>query len=185
VDSFDRVMEFIFRWEGGYVNDPDDPGGETKFGISKRANPDVNIKDLTQDEAKELYRGRYWKPVKGSTMPFIEALTTMDFAVHSGVQTALGYWNDARDVRSYVILRTDYLRTIRGRETGEFLFNRYGRGWMARINALHEQISIAEATPDVELIQIYYGPKVLELRPEKVTVGRTNSGGTKFMVRLY
>ena len=36
-DLFDAAVSYVLKWEGGYSNDPDDPGGETNFGISKRA----------------------------------------------------------------------------------------------------------------------------------------------------
>lgn len=48
-------MPFIFEWEGGYDHDPDDPGGETNFGIDKRSHPAEDIKHLTKDRAKEIY----------------------------------------------------------------------------------------------------------------------------------
>lgn len=46
--------------EGGYVNDPRDPGGETKFGISKANHPDVDIKSLTERQARDIYKVEYW-----------------------------------------------------------------------------------------------------------------------------
>lgn len=170
-------------WEGGYVNDPDDPGGETNFGISKRSFPDVDIKNLTKDEAKEIYREHFWNPIAGDARPYPEALVVMDFAVHSGPVTALEFWSNARSVREYLIARTDYLRIIKNDE-GEFLFNFYGRGWMARINALHRKLNEEEVHPDVELFQVFYGTKVIEFEPVKTTVGRTNAGRTKIMVRI-
>lgn len=59
--SFDIAIEKILVNEGGYANDPSDPGGETNFGISKRAYPSVDIKGLTKDSAKALYRRDYWQ----------------------------------------------------------------------------------------------------------------------------
>ena len=50
--SFEQAVAMVFKHEGGYVNDPKDPGGETRWGISKRAYPDVDILRLTEDEAK-------------------------------------------------------------------------------------------------------------------------------------
>lgn len=47
--------------EGGYVNHKSDVGGETKFGISKRYNPDIDVKNLTEEQAFEIYIQRYWK----------------------------------------------------------------------------------------------------------------------------
>ena len=58
--TFDDIIEVVLHHEGGYVNDPKDPGGETNFGIAKRSNPDVDIKNLTEEEAKEIYKRDYW-----------------------------------------------------------------------------------------------------------------------------
>lgn len=65
--TFDPAFDFMapHEWnpddpDGGYTNDPLDAGGETKYGISKRANPDLDIPNLTLTEAKERYRIRYW-----------------------------------------------------------------------------------------------------------------------------
>jgi|TARA_R110000851_G_scaffold139254_1_gene276132 lysozyme family protein len=58
--TFDEIIEIVLHHEGGYVNDPDDPGGETNFGIAKRSHPDVDIKNLTKDGAKKIYKKHYW-----------------------------------------------------------------------------------------------------------------------------
>lgn len=59
--SFDRAIGAVLKHEGGYVNDPADPGGETKFGISKRAYPHLDIKNLTVKQAKAIYKRDYWR----------------------------------------------------------------------------------------------------------------------------
>jgi lysozyme family protein len=58
--TFDEIIDVVLHHEGGYVNDPKDPGGETNFGVSKRAYPNVDIKNLTEDGAKDIYRRDYW-----------------------------------------------------------------------------------------------------------------------------
>jgi len=58
--SFEEIIEITLEHEGGYVHDPKDLGGETKYGIAKRFYPDVDIKNLTEDEAKEIYKKDYW-----------------------------------------------------------------------------------------------------------------------------
>tara|TARA_R100000963_G_C4537062_1_gene35886 strand:+ start:39 stop:254 length:216 start_codon:yes stop_codon:yes gene_type:complete len=58
--KFDDIIEVVLEHEGGYVNDPDDPGGETNFGVAKRSHPDVDIANLTKDSAKEIYKEHYW-----------------------------------------------------------------------------------------------------------------------------
>ena len=58
--KFDDIIKVVLKHEGGYVNDPVDPGGETNFGIAKRSHPDVDIKNLTEEGAKEIYYQDYW-----------------------------------------------------------------------------------------------------------------------------
>lgn len=58
---FDRIFEELIEIEGGYVNDPEDAGGETKYGISKRQYPEVDIKTLDKEDAKAIYYNDYWK----------------------------------------------------------------------------------------------------------------------------
>ena len=57
--NFDEIIEVVLHHEGGYVNDPKDPGGETNFGVAKRSHPDVDIKNLTKEGAIEIYKEHY------------------------------------------------------------------------------------------------------------------------------
>ena len=67
--TFDEIIEQVLEHEGGYVDDPTDSGGETKYGISKRAYPDEDIKALTVEKAKELYKRDYWDRFKVDNLP--------------------------------------------------------------------------------------------------------------------
>lgn len=59
--DFDRALQHVLRWEGGYVDDPDDPGGRTDRGISERAHPEAWADDkITEEEAHRIYREEYW-----------------------------------------------------------------------------------------------------------------------------
>ena len=58
--SFDEIIEITLEHEGGYVHDPKDLGGETNFGIAGRFYPDVDIKNLTKEGAKDIYKKDYW-----------------------------------------------------------------------------------------------------------------------------
>lgn len=60
--KFRFAVEKTLAHEGGYVNDPADPGGETNFGISKRSYPDLDIESLTRFEAMQIYKKDYWDP---------------------------------------------------------------------------------------------------------------------------
>jgi lysozyme family protein len=59
-DRFNWIIKFVLDAEGGYTNDPVDPGGETNYGIDKRSHPNVDIKNLTVEQAKEIYWNEYW-----------------------------------------------------------------------------------------------------------------------------
>lgn len=82
--NFDNAVELILKHEGGYVNNPKDPGGETKYGISARAYPDLDIAKLSESDAKVIYREDYWDKIKGDDLPYPLALVTFDAAVNSG-----------------------------------------------------------------------------------------------------
>jgi lysozyme family protein len=87
VITFDMAFDRLIGHEGGYVNNPNDPGGETNWGISKRSYPHLNIKDLTREDAKEIYREDFWD-ILGNVHSAIK-FQAFDFAVNSGVQTAI------------------------------------------------------------------------------------------------
>ena len=84
MDKFDRAMEFTLRWEGGLVDHASDPGGLTNFGIAQRSHPDVDIRNLTEEKAKDIYRESYWNKVHGDSLAPAVALAVMDYAVNSG-----------------------------------------------------------------------------------------------------
>ena len=85
--DFSTAFDRLLGNEGGYSNNPSDPGGETNWGISKRSYPNVDIKNLTRDVAKEIYMRDFWKPLADA--PFAIKYQAFDFAVNSGIQTSI------------------------------------------------------------------------------------------------
>ncbi len=81
---FMRQVERVLEHEGGYVNDPNDAGGETKFGISKRAFPETNILDLTKADAIKIYWEYYWQKYKVEMLPVHLQGITFDMVVNKG-----------------------------------------------------------------------------------------------------
>jgi lysozyme family protein len=151
MSNFDTAIARVLSNEGGYTNpDPSvDPGGETNFGISKRAYPDLDIKNLTREQAVEIYRRDFWARVHGDDLPGPVAFQALDFAVNSGIETAVrklqvaagvaddGVWGPASDtaVRAanpamlavrLVAERLDYMRKLRNWAPNS-------AGWAARI----------------------------------------------------
>jgi lysozyme family protein len=82
--KFDDIIEIVLEHEGGYVNDPVDPGGETNFGIAKRSHPDVDIANLTREGAKEIYYQDYWMKNRVPQMPENLKHIYFDMCVNQG-----------------------------------------------------------------------------------------------------
>jgi len=96
--TFDEIIEIVLEHEGGYVNDPDDAGGETKYGIAKRWYPNVDIKNLTKEQAKKIYHTDYWRRGKCDDVPPQLRHIYFDMCVNFGRRGAV-------KVRAYRVLR--------------------------------------------------------------------------------
>ena len=150
---FDQACDFVIGLEGGYVDDPHDPGGRTKFGISQRAYPQLDIAALTIEAARAIYHRDYWLKAGCDILPDGIAVAVFDCAVNQGtgrakrlLQRAAGVHADGRIgpvTRSAIAaadgktLLLDFLSHrlrayARTRNAG-----RYMRGWSRRILALH------------------------------------------------
>ena len=90
--AFTDQIPKTLAFEGGYGNDPDDPGGETNFGISKAAYPDVDIANLTEDDAIAIYHRDYWLHPHIDQLPDSIAGKVFDAGVNMGPVTAIRLW---------------------------------------------------------------------------------------------
>lgn len=123
-DYFDRCITFVLSQEGGYVNDSRDAGGETNFGISKKAYPSIDIKSLTRDEAIEIYRDDYWKTAGCDKMEWPLCLIVFDTAVNMGVAKATAIKAKSLNWTDYFFVRIQYYADL---NQPAFL-----RGWINR-----------------------------------------------------
>ena len=90
--DFEPAVVKTIRREGGdtLTDDPDDPGGLTRYGISKRAHPEVDPRNLSLESAKEIYRKEYWNPCQGDAIKSqLVAELLFDSAVNMGVSQAI------------------------------------------------------------------------------------------------
>lgn len=87
MNGFDEAVDFVLRHEGGYSNNPKDPGGETNFGISARAYPGLYLSGLTRDQAKEIYRRDFWDKLPAGLPDRLSAVV-FDCAVNCGLSRA-------------------------------------------------------------------------------------------------
>jgi len=89
-EYFEKAFAETIGNEGGYVNDPADPGGETQWGISKRAYPDMNIVSLTIRDAKAIYFHDYWDKLNLENLnSYLIAAEIFDTAINTGRRTAI------------------------------------------------------------------------------------------------
>lgn len=125
--SFERAFEIVIGIEAGYVNDPLDPGGETKYGISKRAYPNLDIKNLTLQQAHDLYFKDYWTAA-GCVLIADEAMAVLvfDCAVNQGVFEARKLTGISHTLSEYQAERALHYASLP-------TFQRFGRGWMRRL----------------------------------------------------
>jgi lysozyme family protein len=88
--KFLKAFEYLMYYEGGYVNDKNDAGGETKFGISKRSYPHLDIKNLTKNQAQEIYHRDFWLKAKCEEINDDNlAAKFFDLCVNTGISQAV------------------------------------------------------------------------------------------------
>jgi len=107
-------LEHAFIWvlatEGGYVNDPNDHGGETKYGISKRQYPTLDIRDLTIEEAQEIYRVDYWDEHRCGELPIALGLFVFDAVVNHHPKTAVMFLQHSLGTKADGIIGPNTIR---------------------------------------------------------------------------
>lgn len=84
------AVAIVLRHEGGYVCDPADPGGETKYGISKRSYPSLDIKNLSVQQARDIYLRDFWMAHKVYLLPDFIAPKVLDTVVLAGPKWGVG-----------------------------------------------------------------------------------------------
>jgi lysozyme family protein len=146
--SFADAIQLILINEGGYVNDPNDPGGETNFGICKRAYPNVDIKNLTVEQATDIYRKDYWDKCRCDELPSCIQGLVFDTAVNQGTKIAIVLLQRALKIKEDGVIGMQTIATavahaspalVRDytvvrviRYVGTVNFDRYGAGWIRR-----------------------------------------------------
>jgi lysozyme family protein len=166
--DLNAALEFVLgdSIEGGYVSNPADPGGETKFGICKRSYPNLDIEHLTRDGARAIYARDYWTPILGDELPDVVALVSFDCAVNQGVSSAVKVLQEALVNQGYLPedavdgrhgsqtlgavkladplwLATDMIFLRLGRYMDLKTWGNFGKGWTRRMVLLYNQIRSA------------------------------------------
>lgn len=154
---FDAAFLLVVAAEGGekVTDDPRDPGGLTKWGICQRSYPDLDIRALTESDAREIYRRDYWDACKCDELPWPLSLYVFDAAINQGVSAAARMLQKAVDATvdgkigpktlaaakshtEWRAARFMALRAMRYNKTKNF--DRFGMGWLTRIFALAQEV---------------------------------------------
>lgn len=150
ITTFNEAIEKVLIHEGGYVNDPTDAGGETRYGISKRAYPDLDIKNLTKEQAKKIYEQDYWLKSYADKLPSDVRYIHFDTSINMGLSRAAKLLQESiggiavdgkignqtlssatkTNVYKYAIYRLAYYNKIIGSKNSQV---KYINGWTNRV----------------------------------------------------
>ena len=139
------IEQWILKVEGGLVDNPDDPGGLTKYGISQRAFPHLDIKNLTIQQACDIYYNNYYHNLYLDNYEFPLAFVCFDCAILCGqgwIQRTIR--KDAYPVLGKDIMVPDSLAmyVLEQRikyHTGDPNFRVFGQGWLNRVADLMDE----------------------------------------------
>lgn len=152
----------VLRHEGGFVDDPNDPGGATNMGVTqdtldrvrgqlKRVSLPESVRNLTQPQAEAIYRFDYWRPIAANEMPRGIDIAAFDMAVNQGVEDAVRALQQAAGAKvdgimgpntkqavsaadpSKLIIDFHALRALNYAQLGDDLVERFGHGWYRRM----------------------------------------------------
>lgn len=152
-ENFDEALKLTLRYEGGFANDPHDPGGATNFGITiatlshelgRRATV-TDVRNMSVETAASIYRKKYWGVVGADALPSGVDALAFDIAVNSGPGLALRWLEQSAKlppkprIEFLDAKRRSFYRGLR-------TFWRFGRGWLARENDLRSHaLALADA----------------------------------------
>jgi lysozyme family protein len=140
-DNFERCLGLTLKWEGGYSNHPDDPGGPTMKGIiqreydswrkkqGKRRRP---VRQIEEEELRAIYRTEYWDACACDGLAAGMDLCMFDAAVNSGTGRARKWLGEAQDIDAFCDARLAFLKSL-GR-----LWRVFGAGWRRRVQGVRE-----------------------------------------------
>ena len=129
-----KVIPFLWEHEGtNYENDKDDPGGETRWGIDKRSHPNVDIKNLTEEQAMEIYWNE-WLKYACDHLPQPIDWIFFDAVVNCGLSRALKFMNvSGRDPKKFQNERRGFYNRLAEQKP---VLKKFLRGWLARVDDL-------------------------------------------------
>lgn len=135
-DNYQQAIAFVFKYEGGYVNNPQDPGGPTNRGITlatakafwkKDATID-DIKNMPKAVAEDIYKKQYANKINFDNLPNGIDLCALDASIMSGPSRANKWLLQANTIEEYQALRLNFYKSLK-------IYTTFGKGWTNRVNA--------------------------------------------------
>lgn len=161
-DNFEQCLALVLKHEGGYVNNPKDPGGMTNLGVTKKVweewvghiVDEAAMRALGPEDVAPLYKKNYWDRVRGDDLPTGVDYSVFDIAVNSGVSRAVKFLQAACDVAQDGAIGPATLAAVAQRNPRDlatavcekrlaFLqslptWGTFGRGWNKRVSEVEE-----------------------------------------------
>lgn len=135
-DYFPQCVDFVLAREGGYNVVKNDKGGETNFGISKRSYPNEDIKGLTKERAKEIYREDYWLKGGCDKLAWPLCLVHFDACVNAGLGNARRFLSRSNGRwEAYLERRKSHYEQIIQKDPTQ---EKFRKGWMNRLKHVEE-----------------------------------------------
>ncbi|HET8888280.1 MAG TPA: glycosyl hydrolase 108 family protein [Candidatus Angelobacter sp.] len=171
--NFDNVLKFLLSDEGGFSNDPRDPGGMTNLGVTKRVweafvgHPvdETAMRALTPADVAPLYRQNYWNRVHCDDLPVGVDYAVMDYAVNSGTSRAARTLQRACGVADDGAIGPETIDAVNAADPVTLIdnicdqrlaflqslptFDTFGRGWTARVQRVKTASAQMQQTPEV------------------------------------
>ncbi|WP_343314810.1 glycoside hydrolase family 108 protein [Brucella sp. BE17] len=174
--NFTEIMPYIFKEEGGYVDNPKDPGGATNMGITQgtlsgwmgRAASREEVKNLSKGTAMEIYRKQYWDKIDGDHLPPGVDYALLDFAVNSGTAHAIKMLQQVLDVPETALIDPRTMAALAEQPLAQTInalcdaraawlkklaaAATFGKGWQARVKRVRTRsLALAATQTDVAL----------------------------------
>lgn len=129
IENWEASFAHVMKSEGGYVNDPADPGGETNFGVTKAAwaayiGREVQpgeMKALTLEEVKPFYKTHYWDANKCDDLPAGVDYAVFDFGVNAGIKRAAKFLQQAVSVTADGSIGQGTLNAVSNFDAGQLI----------------------------------------------------------------
>jgi len=164
-ENWETAFQMVLKHEGGFVNNPKDPGGMTNLGVTKRVWEEFvgrevderEMRALTPDAVKPLYKKNYWDKIKGDQLPSGVDYAAYDLAVNSGVGRAAKYLQQIAGVPADGLIGPQSIEAIKACPAEEVVdalcdmrldflkrlptWNTFGKGWERRVVEVKQKAS--------------------------------------------